>query len=146
MFHIDINTGNIEMHVGDTGAFKTHATRQSGTAWTNADRMVFTVRDGSGNVRLQRYYQLNTELGNGYAEIQLHNNDTDKWPSGNYNTERRYVVNPRWEDSSGDPHEAPAGNPVDALDSSIKIVDGDVVRVPDNGHATMTLLPVYGEV
>lgn len=142
MFYIDTDTGNIEMHVGDTGAFKTHAARQSGTAWTDADRLVFTVRDGSGNVRLQRYYKLTTALGNGYAEIQLHNSDTDTWPSGNYNTERRYVVNPRW---SGD-GTAPAGDVVDALTAGKTITEGDVVRVPDNGHATMTLLPVYGEV
>lgn len=142
MFYIDHETGNIEMHVGDTGAFKTHGIRATGAPWTDADRMVFTVRNGSGTVMLKRYYKLTTALGNGVAEIQLHNSDTDTWPAGTYNTERRYVVNARWSDDGTAPVEAV----VDALEPGNKITDGDVVRVPDNGHATMTLFAIYGEV
>lgn len=142
MFYIDTDTGNIEMHVGDTGAFKTHGIRATGAAWTDDDRMVFTVRNGNGTVMLKRYYKLTTALGNGVAEIQLHNSDTDAWPAGTYNTERRYVVNARW---SGD-GTAPGGDVVNALTSDKEIVEGDVVRVPDNGHATMTLFTIYGEV
>lgn len=140
MFERDPETGNITMHRGDTGAFKVRATRKSGNPWTAADRMIYTVRDGEGTIVLQRFYRLDTELGNGVVEIQFHNNDTDKWKNGSYDTERRYIVNPRWE---GTP---PEGDCVNALTADARIVEGDVVRVPKNGQGTMTLSDIYGEV
>lgn len=133
-------TGNITMHRGDTGAYKVRAARKSGAAWTSADRMIFTVKNAEGEIVLQRFYRLDTELGNGVCEIQFHNNDTDQWKNGAYNWERRYVVNPRWEG------EAPEGDCVNALTAGARIVEGDVVRVPQDGQGTMTLSDIYGEV
>lgn len=140
MFNVNTDTGVITMHRGDTGAFTVSATRSSGTAWTDDDRMLYTVRNSAGEIVLQRFYKLTTDLGNGVTEIQYHNSDTDTWANGQYSTERRYIVNPYWD---GD---APDGDVVDALAVDVAIVDGDVVRVPANGQSTLTINDVYGEV
>lgn len=141
MFTLNRQTGAITMHAGDTGSFKVHATRQTGEAWTAADRMVYTVVDTAGIVVLKRYYRLDTSLGNGRALVQFHNDDTDDLAVGNYTAERRYVVNPRWDGT------APTGDVTDALAEGIaQIIDGDVVRVPANGQPPLTIQRVYGEV
>jgi len=44
MFNYDSTATNITMHAGDTGAFKIHATRKSGTDWDEYDRMLFTIK------------------------------------------------------------------------------------------------------
>ncbi len=139
MFERDAS-GAITMHRGDTGAFKVRASRKSGAAWTAADRMIWTVRNAQGDIVMQRFYRLDTELGAGVCEIQIHNNDTDTWDNGQYQTERRYVVAPRWNGT------APEGDCVDAMTAGVRIVDGDIVRVPEGGQSTMTLSDVYGEV
>jgi len=134
--------GNITMHRGDTGAFKVSASRASGDDWTEDDRLIWTVRNSAGEIVMQRYYRLDDDegLGNGVVEIQLHNNDTDKWANGTYQTERRYIINAYWDGT------APDGMCVNALTASAHIVDGDTVRVPENGQCSMTLSDVYAEV
>ena len=140
MFVHDPENGNITMHRGDTGAYKVLATRRGGSNWTEHDRMIFTVKNDEGEIVLQRFYRLDTDLGNGVVEIQFHNNDTDQFKSGTYNWERRYIVNPRWEGT------APTGDCVNALTADARIVEGDVVRVPATGQGTMVLSEIYGEV
>ena len=141
MFELDTETRNISMHAGDTGAYKVHAVRSTGDPWTANDRMIFTVLNAAGTVVLQRYYRLDTALGNGYCLIQFHNDDTDEWTPGNYSTERRYVINPRW---SG---EVPTGDVTNALAVESAIIEGDVVRVPkETGQNIISILRVYGEV
>ena len=141
MFSTD-TVGNITMHRGDTGAFKVTATQGSGDAWTSSDRMLYTVRNGAGDIVLQRFYRLDDDegLGNGKVEIQFHNNDTDQWANGTYNAERRYIVNAYWDGT------APTGMCVDALTAGVRIVDGDLVRVPANGQTTISVNDIYGEV
>lgn len=139
MFTRDEN-GNITMHRGDTGAFVVSAAKKSGNTWTEDDRMLFTVKNAAGDVVLQRIYRLDTDLGNGKSEIQFHNNDTDEWENGIYNAERRYIINCRWDG------EAPEGDCVNALAVDARIVDGDVVRVPETGQFTISLNDIYGEV
>lgn len=128
------------MHRGDTGAFVVRCTRKTGTAWTEYDRMLFTVRNGNGEIVMQRIYRLDTDLGNGRALIQFHNSDTDQWENGTYNAERRYIVNAIWE---GTP---PEGDCVNAMTANARIVDGIPVRVPPTGQFTINLNDVYGEV
>ena len=140
MFELNPESGSITMHRGDTGAYTVHATRKSGKVWTEYDRMIYTVRNMEGEIVLQRFYRLDTELGNGVVEIQFHNNDTDQWKNGIYDAERRYVVNPRWEGN------APEGDCVNALTAGARIVEGDVVQVPKTGQRTITLSEIYGEV
>lgn len=139
MFRRD-EKGAITMHRGDTGAFKVRARKGSGAAWTEDDRMIWTVKNAQGEIVMQRLYRLDTELGDGIAEIQFHNNDTDSWDNGSYITERRYVINAFWD---GD---APAGDVVDAMTAGVRIIDGHVVRVPEYGQQTMDINDVYGEV
>lgn len=140
MFTLEKDSGNITMHRGDTGAYKVTARRKSGAEFTAADRMLYTVRNMNGEIVIQRLYRLDTALGNGKAVIQFHNSDTDQLENGTYNAERRYIIAPRWE---GTP---PEGNCVNALTAEGKIVEGDVVRTPPIGQATITLGDVYGEV
>ena len=142
MFEINSTTGAVTMHAGDTGAYKVHATRETGTAWTEDDRMLLTVTSPSGQVVIQRYYRLDTSLGNGYARIQFANDDTDKFGAGVYSMERRYFVSPNWDGT------APTGDVTDALAEGVAhIVNGAVVRTPKGtGQTTLEILRVYGEV
>lgn len=141
-FNVNPTTGNVRMHAGDTGSFKVHATRATGVEWTAADRMLLTITSPSGEVVLQRYYRLDTSLGNGWARIQFNNDDTDGWGAGGYTMERRYIVAPRWDG------EAPTGDVTDALAEGIaRIVEGDVVRTPEaTGQSGLEISKVYGEV
>lgn len=141
MFAVDYNTYAITMHKGDTGAFKIRAVRASGDAWTANDRLIWTVRGPLGNIVMQRYYRLDdATLGNGVVRVQFDNADTDTWATGNYSTERRYIIHPSW---TGD---ARTESCVNAMTSASKIVDGYTVRVPNNGHSTLMLSEVYAEV
>lgn len=140
MFSFDKNSGSITMHRGDTGAYKVRSHRKSGEDYDENDRMLFTVRDATGSIKMQRLYRLDTELGNGVVEIQFHNNDTDQWENGTYSMERRYIIAPRWDGT------APTGDCVNALTAGAKIIDGDVVRVPPVGQGSITINHVYGEV
>jgi len=142
MFNVDLETGDIKMHRGDTGSFKLHAAKKSGTAWTSDDRMLFTVRNQQGDIVLQRFYRLDDQwdLGDGVVLIEFHNDDTDDWDNGQYATEWRYVIGPVWSGT------APAGRCVNALTAGVRMVEGNVVRVPAGGQASMVLDDIYGEV
>ena len=142
MFILDTEKGSITLHRGDTGAYYVRARKKSGDPWNQEDRMIYTIRDVNGDVVLQRFYRLDDDegLGNGKVCIQFHNNDTDKWPNGSYTTERRYVIDPRWDG------EAPEGWCLNALTADAAIVDGSMVRVPELGQSTLVLTDIYGEV
>lgn len=143
MFDINMTTMDITMHRGDTGAFKVHAERESGAAWTADDRMIFTVMDSSGIVKIQRYYRLDTgrvvDFGDGIAEIEFHNDDTDKWATGQYTTELRFVVLPVWDSET-----IPDDDVVEVQADTPRIIEGGVVRTKI--QATMTLRGVLAEV
>ena len=140
MFNVNTETGAITMHAGDTGAFKVRAARKSGEPWTEDDRMLFTVKNASGEIVIQRFYRLDDDegLGNGVVEIQFHNNDTDKLAPGSYTTERRYDVNPYWD---GTP---PEGMCVDALTAGVRMIEGNVVRTVFQG--ALTIQGVLGDI
>ena len=142
MFNVDLETGEITMHRGDTGSFKVHADRESGDDWTADDRMLFTVKNGQGEVVLQRIYRLDDQwgLGNGTVLIEFHNDDTDQWENGQYTTEWRFIIDPVWEGT------APTARCADGLTAGARMVEGAIVRVPANGQASMTLDDIYGEV
>ena len=138
MFNYDSTATNITMHAGDTGAFKIHATRKSGTDWDEYDRMLFTIKAADGTIKMQRFYRLDDDegLGNGVIEIQFHNNDTDEWDPGQYTMERRYDVHPYWDGT------APTGMCVNALTAGVRMIEGDCVRTVVQG--TLTILGVHG--
>ena len=140
MFNIDLETMEIKMHAGDTGSFKIHSERESGDAWTEDDRMLFTIRDAQNEIVLQRFYRLDDQWdqGDGIVLIEFHNDDTDNWANGQYSVELRFDINPRWSGT------APTGRCVNALTAGVKMIEGDVVRTVI--HSTLTLDDIYGEV
>lgn len=140
MFNVNLETMEIKMHAGDTGSFKVHAERGSGDAWTDADRMLFTVRDGAGEIVLQRIYRLDDqwEIGDGTVLIEFHNDDTDQWASGAYSTELRFDISPIWQGT------APTARCVNALTSSAKMVEGAIVRTKI--QSTLTIDGVLGDI
>lgn len=131
MFTVDAK-GAITMHQGDTGAFIGKATRANGEDFQEGDVALFTVRNSAGENLIEREYALDDDdgLGNGRFLVEFHNSDTDdpeKWPPGTYQTEIRIVVNPY-------------------RDASEKVEDGNIIRTPENGQNTLTILDVYRKV
>ena len=141
MFKVDLETMAITMHSGDTGSFKIGATRESGDEWTAADRMLFTVKNGQGEVVMQRIYRLDDQydLGNGKVLVEFHNDDTDQWEAGTYSTELRFDVSPIWDGT------APTARCVDALSPGTpKMVEGSIVRTTI--QSTLTISGVLGDI
>jgi len=139
-FYHDPETGDIEMNAGDTGSFKVHCSRKSGESWPETARMLYTIKNGSGEIVMQRIYRLDDQwgLGDGVVLIEFHNDDTDDWPAGSYTTERRYNVAPIWD---GTPSTARC---VDALTSAAQMVEGVPVRTVFNG--TLRIDSVDGRI
>ena len=98
-FQVDLNTMDIRMSCGDTGSFKVAAELESGTAWTEDDRMILTVMGAGGAIVLQRYYRLDDQwgVGDGIILVEFHNDDTDDWTPAEYATEMRVSLEPVWE-------------------------------------------------
>ena len=139
-FQVDFETGDIKMNKGDTGSFWVHASRKSEEQWTEDDRMLFTIRNGQGEIVLQRFYRLDDQWGqgDGFVLIEFHNDDTDTWETGQYTVERRYNVAPRWNGT------APAGRCVNALTAGVRMIEGDIVRTVTQSQ--LTIDNILGEV
>ena len=139
-FQVDFETGDIKMNKGDTGSFWVHASRKSEEQWTEDDRMLFTIRNGQGEIVLQRFYRLDDQWGHGdgFVLIEFHNDDTDTWETGQYTVERRYNVAPRWNGT------APAGRCVNALTAGVRMIEGDIVRTVTQSQ--LTIDNILGEV
>ena len=141
MFNINLETMEITMHAGDTGSFKVHAERGSGTEWTEDDRMLFTIRNTTGDVVLQRIYRLDDQydLGNGTVLVEFHNDDTDTWDPVQYTTELRFAVEPVWDGT------APTARCVNALAAGTpKMIEGSIVRTKI--QSSLTIQGVLGEI
>ena len=123
MFAFDKTSGMVTMHRGDTGAFYVKNSRKSGEAFTDDDRLIYTVKLGE-TVKIQRYLGLTNEDENGKVLISFRNSDTDTFESGTYATEIRVIINPIWLDG--------------------EIVDGDIVRTVL--QSTLTINDVLKEV
>ena len=139
-FDHDKVTGNIDMNAGDTGSFWVHCSRKSGADWPSTARMLYTIRSG-GEIVLQRIYRLDDQYGagDGMVLIEFHNDDTDDWMPGQYETERRYNLTPTWE---GTPSTARC---VDALAAgAAHMIEGVPVRTVFNG--TLTIHDVLGKI
>lgn len=140
MFDVNLETMEIKMHRGDTGSFKLRATRESGTAWTEDDRGLFTIKNQQGEIMLQRFYRLDDQwsLGDGVILVEFHNDDTDTWETGQYTTEFRFDVSPIWEGT------APGGRCVNALTANARMIEGPLVRTTI--QSTLTILGVLGDI
>lgn len=141
-FHHDPETGDISMNQGDTGSFTVHCSRSSGENWTSNSRMLYTIRSGE-TIMMQRIYRLDDQwgLGDGVVLIEFHNDDTDQWPVGTYNVERRYNVAPIWNVESTD---VPTARCVDALRTTAAMVEGVPVRTVFQG--TLTIEAIQGRI
>ena len=129
------------MHAGDTGSFKIHGTRKSGEAWTEDDRMLFTIRNTQGDIMLQRIYRLDDQydLGDGIVLVEFHNDDTDQWDPGEYSTELRFDVSPIWDGT------APTARCVNALTPGTpKMIEGSIVRTKI--QSTLHIQGVLGDI
>ena len=143
-FDFNKNTCAITLHKGDTGSKWIHATRESGTAWTEDDRCLFTIKDAQGEIVMQRIYRLDDQwgAGNGYFLMEFHNNDTDEWTSGQYATEWRYNVDPSWLLGP-----VPTGRCTNTLEDgavAIRMTDGSIVRT--KVQSTLQIQPVSGQI
>lgn len=141
-FQFDMVTGNIKMNAGDTGSIIVQCSRDSGEAWPDTARMLFTVKSGTGEIVMQRLYRLDDQydLGDGAVLIEFHNDDTDEWETGDYRMERRYNVAPIWK---GTPSDARC---VDQLGPGehAEMIEGVPVRTVFKG--TLTIEPVDGRI
>lgn len=125
MFAVNTETGEIQLSVGDTAAFK--VTAIGDYTFETDDRALLTVKDPSGAVVLERVYPLAEEdPGNGIFIVMLANADTDSLQPGAYSWDVRYVINPYYDETG-------------------RIISGDQVITP-KAALTLTLLPVVGEV
>ena len=140
MFNVNLETMEITMHAGDTGSFKIHGERGSGDAWTEDDRMLFTVKNNIGEIVLQRIYRLDDQydLGDGTVLVEFHNDDTDKWAPGAYTTELRFDISPVWQGT------APTARCVNAMTESAKMVEGAIVRT--KLQSILTIQNVLGDI
>ena len=142
MFNFDNNTCAITLHAGDTGSKWIHATRKGGDDWTDDDRCLFTVKDGSGAIVMQRIYRLDDQwgAGNGWFLMEFKNADTDTWTPGAYTTEWRYDIDPTWETSP-----VPTSRCVNTLvdgEVAVRMTDGAIVRT--KVQSTLTVQGVQG--
>lgn len=122
MFSID--NGSISLSRGDTASFTITAT--GGYTFAAEDRALFTVKDGNGEVIMERVYALDTELGNGVFMVQFSNSDTDQLTPGVYSWDVRYIIGPYY-------------------NAAGRIIDGDQVVTP-KAALNLTLLSTVGEV
>lgn len=138
----DVN-GDIRMNQGDTGSFTVHCRRSGGEAWPSTARMLYTIRNGQGEIVLQRIYRMDDQwgLGDGVVLIEFHNEDTDHWQVGLYSTERRYNVEPIWNVEAAS---IPTARCVDALQTTARMINGVPVRTVFQG--TLTIEGVQGEI
>lgn len=142
-FDFDNKTWVINMHQGDTGSKWIHAERESGTAWTEDDRCLFTVTDASGRVVIQRAYRLDDQwdAGDGNFLMEFHNNDTDELPAGTYYTEWRFAVSPTW---NGPVPEGRCANTMVNGEVVTRMTDGPIVRTKI--QSTMMIKGVSGKI
>lgn len=141
-FQVDFETMDIKMNRGDTGSFKVSASREGGDAWTEDDRMLFTIRNAQGEILLQRIYRLDDAygLGDGKVLIEFHNDDTDTWEPGSYSTELRFDVDPVWDGSP-----IPTERCVNALLPGVPhMIEGPVVRTAIQSQ--LTIEGVLGDI
>ena len=123
MFKVEGN--KITLSRGDTGTVTIGVT---GYSFLTTDRVVFAVRKaGSADLIMRR--ELPVE--NGTVTVEFKNSDTDSLPSGNYEWDVRFVMNPIY----GETGTEYAG----------QIIDGDEINTPEL-PMQLELLPTVGQI
>lgn len=133
-FDFNAETGDIEMYAGDTGSFFFRIERESGDAWPDTARALFTVINQQGEIVMQRLYRLDDQwgVGDGIMLIEFHNDDTDEWEPGSYSTEFRADLDPIWQ---GTPSSARCVNQLS--DGVANMIEGVPVRTVFKGSLTI---------
>ena len=142
-FVFDKNTGNINMYAGDTGSFFIQINRvDSEDAWPDTARMLYTVKDGGGQIVMQRLYRLDDQwgVGDGVILMEFHNDDTDDWAPGQYTTEMRVDLDPVWQ---GTPSSARCVDQLGPGDHAV-MIEGVPVRTVFKG--TLVINGVDGRI
>ena len=109
----------ISLSRGDTGSVDINT---SGYTFSAADRALFTVKNGKGQIVKQGVY----EITNGSFTVTFYNQDTDALPAGNYSWDVRFVITPQYNDDN-------------------EIVDGAQVITPFEPQR-LTLIDVVGNI
>ena len=141
-FVFDTETGNLSLYAGDTGSFALRIRRSGGESWPDTARMLYTVKNGAGDIVMQRIYRLDDQwdLGDGVVLVEFHNDDTDTWPAGSYSTEIRVNLTPVW---NGTPSEARCVNQL-GPGTHATMIEGIPVRTQFKG--TLSVSSVDGRI
>lgn len=118
MFYV--NDTKITLSRGDTG---TVTIGVSGYTFDSNDRALFSIRNGSGTIVIQRAY----EIINNEVEIEFVNSDTDQLPSGNYEWDIRFIIDPMYDENN-------------------QIYDGAGGVITPNTPMKIELLPTVGQI
>ena len=119
MFVVDPERKTITLNRGDTGEVTITIT---GYTYGTDDRALFTVKDGSGAVQMQRIYEF---TDNAFV-IEFANADTDFLSPGIYYWDVRCVIDPQY-------------------DGQGNIVDGDEVATPGSPYQ-LIILSTVGQI
>lgn len=140
-FDFNKTTGNIKMRAGDTGSCLWGCAIDGGGEWPSTGRGLWTVTGKGGEIMMQRIYRFDDQydLGDGWILMEFHNNDTDTWSPGTYDTEWRFDLNPTWD---GTPSTARCVNAL--ADGAAHMVEGVPVRTKFRG--TLIIDDVLGRI
>lgn len=122
MFVVDENTGRIDMHRGDTGAF---TITLSGYTLTENDRVLITFM-GSGGTEIKKAYYVPE---NNQVTVTFGNPETDYLSTGDYKWDVRVVIDPVWDDSGAEPvivDGAAVSTPMDPMTLHIRNTVGQI--------------------
>lgn len=120
MFVVNPSTKTIRMHRGDTGEV---TIRVSGYTYGEDDRALFTVKDNAGSEIMKRVY----EMEDNAFVVEFTNADTDYLSPGVYYWDVRYVVDPQYDQTTGE------------------IIDGDGVGTPGSPFQ-LIILSTVGQI
>lgn len=129
MFNVNVETGYIDMHRGDTGAF---TIRFTGYTLTSSDRVLVTFKSATGTVIKKEYHVPEDNR----IRIQLRNPETDYLETGDYSWDARVIIDPIYDEN---------GNVVEGTGQEAEIIDGGAVSTPKD-PMTLHIRTTVGQV
>lgn len=129
MFDVNTETGRIDMHRGDTGAY---TIRFTGYTLTSNDRVLVTFKSPTGTEIKKEYHTPE----NNRVRIRLRNPETDYLEPGDFSWDARVIIDPVYDDS---------GNVVEGSGQEVPIVDGGAVSTPKD-PMTLHIRTTVGQV
>lgn len=129
MFDVNRETGYIDMHRGDTGAF---TIRFTGYTLTSNDRVLVTFKSQTGTEIKKAYYTPE----NNRIRILFRNPETDYLEPGDFKWDARVIIDPEYDEN---------GNVVEGTGEEAEIVDGGAVSTPKD-PMTLHIRTTVGQV